>query len=270
MIPKIIHYCWFGGKEKPESVNKNIATWKKFCPDYKIIEWNESNFDIAENDYCREAYEAHKWAFVSDYVRLKVLYKYGGIYMDTDVEVIQSLDEFLSYGAFSGYESENKIPTGTMGGCARNDWIGFLLSDYNTRHFKKIGGEEMFDTTTNTSVITRLTVEKYNLFLDGRMKIFGDNIAIFPVDFFCAKSPDTGKVCKTINTHTIHHFTSSWLPDNLKKKKSFRWWLVDVFGVVLGSIIFKIYDYPRHAKERITQAFEKHVQPFLYGRSKDY
>lgn len=140
MIPKIIHYCWFGGKEKPELVNIYIATWKEFCPDYKIIEWNESNFDVAENDYCREAYEAHKWAFVSDYVRLKVLYEYGGIYMDTDVEVVKTFDEFLHYGAFSGYESKDKIPTGTMGGSAKNEWIKLLLDDYDSRHFNVFSG----------------------------------------------------------------------------------------------------------------------------------
>ena len=103
MIPKIIHYCWFGGKEKPEDVKRYIASWEKYCPDYEIKEWNESNFDIHENDYCREAYEAKKWAFVTDYVRLKALYEEGGFYMDTDVEVVKSLDPLRVYDAVSGY-----------------------------------------------------------------------------------------------------------------------------------------------------------------------
>ena len=104
MIPKIIHYCWFGRKPKSEEFNKYLESWKRFCPDYEIKEWNESNFDLNKNDYCREAYEAKKWAFVADYVRLKVLEKYGGIYMDTDVELIKSLDKFLHYNAFMCFE----------------------------------------------------------------------------------------------------------------------------------------------------------------------
>ncbi len=100
MIPKKIHYCWFGGKEKPEDVKRYIASWKKYCPDYEIKEWNESNFDIHENDYCREAYEAKKWAFLTDYVRLKALYEEGGFYMDTDVEVVKSLDPLRVYDSY--------------------------------------------------------------------------------------------------------------------------------------------------------------------------
>lgn len=101
MIPKIIHYCWFGGNPLSEEAKYYISTWKKYCPDYEIREWNESNFDINENDYCREAYEKKKWAFVTDYVRLKALYEFGGVYMDTDVEVVKSLDPLLSYDALS-------------------------------------------------------------------------------------------------------------------------------------------------------------------------
>ena len=102
MIPKKIHYCWFGGKEKPEDVKRYIASWKKYCPDYEIKEWNESNFDIRENNYCREAYEAKKWAFVTDYVRLKALYEDCFFYMDTDVEVVKSLDPHRVSDAVSG------------------------------------------------------------------------------------------------------------------------------------------------------------------------
>lgn len=101
MIPKIIHYCWFGGKPLPDEVKKYMETWKKYCPYYEITEWNESNFDVNQNQYCREAYEAGKWAFVSDYARLKILYDYGGIYMDTDMEVCKPLDSLASYAFWS-------------------------------------------------------------------------------------------------------------------------------------------------------------------------
>ena len=96
VIPKIIHYCWFGGNPKSEKIQWYIDTWSKYCPDYRIIEWNENNFDVEENIYCKEAYAARKWAFVSDYVRIKVLYEYGGIYMDTDIEVVKNLDDLVT------------------------------------------------------------------------------------------------------------------------------------------------------------------------------
>lgn len=177
MIPKKIHYCWFGGKEKPEDVKKYIASWKKYCPDYEIKEWNESNFDIHENDYCREAYEAKKWAFVTDYVRLKALYEEGGFYMDSG-----------------------------------NEWIGMLIHNYDHRHFLRKDGT--CDTTTNVIVITDLTVKKYGLHLHGQKLLFGHNMALLPFDYLCAKDLDTGEICKTSNTYTIHHFAASWLPED--------------------------------------------------------
>lgn len=212
MIPKKIHYCWFGGKEKSEDVKKYIASWKKYCPDYEIKEGNESNFDVHENDYCREAYEAKNWAFVTDYVRLKALYEEGGFYMDTDVEVVKSLDTIRVYDAVSGYESATHIPTGTMGACRDNEWIGMLLHNYDHRHFLRKEGT--CDTTTNVVVITDLTVKKYGLHLHGQKLVFGHNMVLLPFDYLCAKDLDTGEICKTSNTYTIHHFAASWLPED--------------------------------------------------------
>ena len=192
MIPKIIHYCWFGKKSKPTKTEEYISSWKKYCPDYEIREWNESNFDINENAYCREAYEAQKWAFVTDYVRLKVLYEYGGIYMDTDVEVVKNLDSLCVYDAVSGYESNTSISTGTMVSCQHNEWIGMLLDSYVDRHFIQKNGN--MDTTTNVKTITSLTSEKYHLKLNGELTFFGNNMVILPFDYLCAKSWKNGKV----------------------------------------------------------------------------
>lgn len=115
MIPKIIHYCWFGGNPLPPLVQKCIKSWKKYCPDYEIVRWDESNFDISGSPlYVKQAYDKKKWAFVSDYVRLWALVNYGGVYMDTDVEVIQPIDRFLRESAFSGFEATDRIPTGIM------------------------------------------------------------------------------------------------------------------------------------------------------------
>ena len=235
MIPKIIHYCWFGGNQLTDEVKKYITSWRRFCPDYKIIEWNESNFDINENNYVREAYIAKKWAFVTDYVRLKVLYEYGGIYMDTDVEVIKPLDDLLIYDAVSGYESKTSIPTGTMAACRGNRWIKILLDDYNNRHFLKIDGT--IDTTTNVQVITRLTSSKYNLELDGTTQKFGGNMILLPFDYLCAKSYQTGKIIKTDNTYTIHHFKGSWLTNNDKKRViEYRRWFNKLNKILPFSI----------------------------------
>lgn len=111
MIPKIIHYCWFGGGPKPKSVEKYIRSWKKYCSDYEIIEWNEDNFDISSSPlYVKQAYAAKKWAFVSDYARLKVVFECGGIYFDTDVQVIKNIDTLLQYDTFFGFENCGVIP----------------------------------------------------------------------------------------------------------------------------------------------------------------
>ena len=135
MIPKIIHYVWVGGKPLTPLAKKCIASWKKYCPDYEIRRWDENNFNINENLYCKEAYENKKWAFVSDYIRVKVLYDYGGIYMDTDVEVIKPLDRFLVHKAFSGYENETSIPTGIIASEKKGKWIEALLRDYDDKKF---------------------------------------------------------------------------------------------------------------------------------------
>lgn len=214
MIPKLIHYCWFGGKEKSEDVKKYIASWRKYCPDYEIKEWNESNFDINENDYCREAYEAKKWAFVTDYVRLKALFEEGGFYMDTDVEMVKSLNPLCSYDAVFGYESATQIQTGIMGACLGNEWIGMLLHDYDHRHFLLKDGT--YDTTTNVKVVTDLTVKKFGLHLHGQKLDFGHNMIILPFDFLCAKDFISGQIMQTSNTYTVHHFEGSWYNDEDK------------------------------------------------------
>lgn len=229
MIPKIIHYCWFGGNPKPDDVKAYISSWKKFCPDYKIQEWNESNFDVNENTYCKEAYQAKKWAFVTDYVRLKALYEVGGFYMDTDVEVVKNLDPLRIYNAVSGYESKTRIPTGTMAACRDNEWIGMLLEDYEHRHFVKKDGQ--YDLTTNVKIITKLTAQKYNLDLNGKKTVFGDNMILLPFEYLCAKSWKNGKIIKTEDTFTIHHFNGTWLSKSGQFKMLIRRKICKFFGL---------------------------------------
>lgn len=238
MIPKKIHYCWFGGKELPEDVKSYIETWKKYCPDYEIIEWNENNFDVTQNQYCKEAYEAKKWAFVSDYARLKVLYDFGGIYMDTDVEVVRPLDDLLQYNWFSGFESEDRIPTGTMGAGWNSTVIKIFLDNYNERHFIKDDGS--FDLTTNVEVMTKLLKEKYKVQLNNTRQIFDNNSLLLPFDYLCAKSFFTGEISKTENTYTIHHFKGTWRTKNDIKKDKVRKILVKCFGESFVKLLFKM------------------------------
>jgi len=211
MIPKKIHYCWFGGNPLPETAKKYMNTWKKYCPDYEIIEWNEKNFDITQNQYCQEAYKAKKWAFVSDYARLKVLYEYGGIYMDTDVEVVKPFDDLLKEYNFFACVEGDKISIGTFGTIAKNSYIKLLLDKYQNRKFIKENGK--FDYTTNLKIVTEVTAQKYKVdFLKFKNNIiFGNKNVIFTQDYFIAKDYVTGTLQVTDNTFAIHHFDGSWL-----------------------------------------------------------
>ena len=158
MIEKTIHYCWFGGKPKPKSAIKCINSWKKYCPDYKIVEWNENTFDLNSNAYVKEAYENKKWAFITDYVRLFAIYNFGGIYMDTDVEVLKPLDQFLDCDGFTGFESERNMVTGIMAGAKGSKMYKVLLDYYQDKHFVNPDGS--LDLTTNTETITKIFLEK--------------------------------------------------------------------------------------------------------------
>ena len=213
MIPKTIHYCWFGGNPLPEDAKYCIASWKKYCPDYKIIEWNESNFDLSCNDYVKEAYENKKWAFITDYVRLYAMYTHGGIYMDTDVEVLKPLDRFLSDKGFSGFENEKSIPTGIMASEKGNKLIKMLLDDYTGRHFIVDG---KMDLTTNVDTITRICVEEGFILNNTLQEVY--DFKFYPKDFFCPKNSQTLKLELTENTYTIHHFAGSWVQESTKLK----------------------------------------------------
>ncbi len=210
MIPKKIHYCWFGGNPLPKLAKKCIKSWKKYCPDYEIIRWDESNFDISNAPlYVQQAYNAKKWAFVTDYVRLCAMVTYGGIYMDTDVEVIRSLDCFLEHKAFSGFEDEVHIQTGIM--ACEKDFSLFkeFLDYYKDAVF--INQDGTYNLTTNVIVMTDI-VGKYGLRRDGTYQIVGD-MALYPKEYFCPLYFNS-----TENTYTIHWFAGSWLP-----KESTEW-----------------------------------------------
>lgn len=218
MIPKKIHYCWFGKGEMPELTKKCINSWKKYLPDYELILWSEDNFDINSNQYVKEAYEAKKYAFVSDYVRLYSLYNYGGIYMDTDVEVLKTLDKYLEHSAFTGCESDMMCVTGTMGAEKGHKWIGDLLDEYNDKKF--ILDDGSYNLATNTQMITKTTKDKYGWESKNKYQVLKGDLHIYPFEVFCAKDCTNGKIKSSNNTYTIHHFSGSWLTktDKLKQK----------------------------------------------------
>lgn len=232
-IPKMIHYIWVGGKEKSDLAKKCMESWKKFCPDYEIKEWNENNFDMEQNLYLKQAFEAKKFAFVSDYMRLKILYDYGGIYMDTDVELTKPLDEFLKHRAFSGFENQVWMPTAVMGAEPKHIWIKRMLSIYDNLPF--INKDGSFNLTTNVTYMSIVTRKFYNVKLDNTYQELEDGIVIYPNDWFCPKDYVTQKILATQNTHAIHHFNGSWLTNKAKRLDK----MVVMLRKMLGEKLFK-------------------------------
>ncbi|MEG2263172.1 MAG: glycosyltransferase [Acinetobacter sp.] len=213
MISKIIHYCWFGGNDLPESEKRCIASWSKILPDYQIQRWDESNFDVTQNSYVYEAYQRKKYAFVSDYVRLYALVTQGGIYMDTDVEVIQRLDEFLSLEAFSGFENYESISTGLMGSVQGFRGFDELLHQYDDRHFIQPDGT--LDRTTNVKVITDYYFQRG--LKRNNTKQMVEGFTVFPSQYFCPALEDRKISMKGV--YTIHYKNGSWLTEKERKKR---------------------------------------------------
>lgn len=212
MIPKIIHYCWFGRGEMPKLIKKCIKSWKKFCPDYEIMLWNEDSFDINSTIWTKQAYESKKYAFVSDYVRLKALHEYGGIYLDTDVELIQPLDELLQLDAFSGFENGTTVQTGVIGSIKEHEVIKRWLSHYDNKSYI-VNGEPIME--PNVSFITEDLISR-GLIMDDSLQVI-DGMTIYPQTWFCPLSVISIEKKITENTHAIHHFTSTWRTDKAKK-----------------------------------------------------
>ena len=206
MIPKIIHCCWFGGAPIPKSVQSCINTWKRHLPDYEIMIWTEKEFNPKISvPYVSEAYECGKFAFVSDYVRLYALYKFGGVYLDTDVEVIRPFEPMMSNNAFMCFESKDRLSTATIAASPSSDWVLHLLKSYETRHFLCDG---KMDLTTNVEYISQYFVGR-GLTQTGEFQVV-DDVAIYPSEYFSPKSWGTGKYNVTSRTIAIHHFAGTW------------------------------------------------------------
>lgn len=226
LIPRIIHYCWFGKKEKSELAKKCIESWNDKLKGYEIIEWNERNFNIKKAPrFVREAYKVGKYAFVADFVRLYALYNYGGIYLDTDVEVLKNFDKFLGYRSFIGYEDNRSkicMQTGVIGAVKDNGIISDWMEYYYNSQFILPNGE--YNTRTNVDVITEILVCK-GLILDEKYAVVQNDMHVFPKDYFCPKDPDDN-INLTENSVCIHYYSGSWCRVIPKKHR----WIVNIIG----------------------------------------
>jgi mannosyltransferase OCH1-like enzyme len=222
-IPRLIHYCWFGGKPLPALAKKCIKSWKRHLSDYKIILWDETTFDIAAHPYTREAYNAKKWAFITDYIRLYVLYHFGGIYLDTDIEVIKQLNRFLADPAFTCFEPPDYIypdkiviQTGMIGAEKGNVWVKKMLDYYENKRFLDKNGVP--DLTANPVPLTDITVREFGLKLDQSFQRLMNAVVIYPQEYFCPINWKDRKIKKTKNTYAIHYFSGSWISDEVSSK----------------------------------------------------
>ena len=222
MIPKRIHYCWFGRGDKPKLVQKCIKSWTKHCPDYEIIEWNEDNYDLSTAPlFVKQAIEAKKWAYATDYIRLKVVYDHGGVYLDTDVEVIKSMDSLLKDTAFFGFQNKCNVATGLGFGAEKgNALLLDLMKGYEGIPFIFEDGSM---NATPCPLRDAPVFEQYGLKQDGSEQYLNGNIHIYPMEFFSPFDYRTGHMKKTKHTVSIHWFAASWFSEKQLRRRRIRW-----------------------------------------------
>lgn len=228
MIPKIIHYCWFGKGPKDKLFKKCYKSWQKYFPDYKIIEWNEDNFDFRNNSYAKEAYNAKKYAFVSDYARLKILYDNGGIYFDTDVEVLKKFEKAFLENGYLAKEKDNIINTG-LGFAVppQSKIIKIMLDDYQNIHFiDKDGNMDLKPCTirnTNSLLKRGYIIDKKNLPID--------NIKVYSREYFCGFDLDNNHTIISNKTYTLHHYSGTWLSKKYRVKQKLKRLISKIIGI---------------------------------------
>lgn len=237
MIPKKIHYCWFGRGEKPKLAQKCIASWKKYCPDYEIVEWNEDNFDIAAYPYARYCYEQKKWAFLSDYVRLMVVEKHGGIYFDTDVELLKRPDFLLEHEAFYGFENHSHVNTGQgFGSQAHHATIRAMVDEY----LKLEPNDQGVYSLVGCPKLNTQALLPLGLVLNGLWQ----NVAgaeIYPIEYFNPYESTTGRLNKTENTVSVHWYSMSWLSKGTVLKTKITKPLHRIFGIDRIAKVKKLF-----------------------------
>lgn len=256
MIPKKIHYCWFGGNELSEDAKKCIDSWKKFCPDYEIIEWNEKNYDVTKNKYMKDAFEKKKWAFVSDYARIDVVYQNGGIYLDTDVEILRSLDNLLDNKFYCGWERNDSNENNELyinlglgfGAQKESEILKKILELYENLSFIKEDGNLNL---TPCPIYQTSVMKEFGLDTSNNNMQKNEYYIVYPDDYFSPKSYSTGKINITENTYSIHHFSMSWMD---KKERIWRMReqkLSTKIGEKKAHLIISILSIPNRFKRKI-------------------
>ncbi len=227
-IPKKIHYCWFGNGEKNKTFKKCYESWKKYFPEYEIIEWNENNFNINENLYVKQAYQAKKYAFVSDYARLKILYEYGGIYFDTDVEVLKRIDDSILQNGYFAKEKDNEINTG-LGFCVppKNKFVKIMLDDYkNISFYNKDGSYDLTPCPKRNSK----SILNAGYSISSKCENLG-NIKVYNRNYFCGYDINNNHYIISEKTYTVHHYSASWQSKNQRLKKSLKKFFSKFIGI---------------------------------------
>jgi len=234
-IPKTIHYCWFGGNPLPDSVKQCIESWKKFCPDYEIVRWDESNYDYHQHQFAQKAYEAKKWAFVSDVARLDIVYQHGGIYLDTDVELLRSLDPFLENQAFMGFEQGRNVATGLGFGAEKgNPVIKANLDAYQELRFVMENGRVG---PISCPIITTAVLEKIGLEKKDTLQEL-EGITVYPSSVFCPQLFLNGTADIKEDTVSIHRYAATWTTDEEKRDARKR---IAIY-TKHGKLVLSIYD----------------------------
>ncbi|MDR1001010.1 MAG: glycosyl transferase [Clostridiales bacterium] len=249
MIPKIIHYAWFGDNSIPEKENAFIEKWKALMPDYEFCLWNEDNYEVTKIEYTKQAYEKKKYAFVTDYVRLDVPYTHGGIFLDTDVEVIKKYDDLLGDEAFAGFQLHTcRVNAGSaIGACAGNPVLKEMRDDYERRSFINPDGSLNLTTCTfyQTSVL-----KKHGL-KDNDTKQELNGFCVYPSEYFCPMNIQTGEITITPNTYSIHHYSASWKSDFDVERIKLRRKLYKRFGLFGANIISVVIACAKHTVKNV-------------------
>jgi mannosyltransferase OCH1-like enzyme len=264
-IPKIIHYAWLGGGVIPENDKKCIESWRKFCPDYEIKRWDESNYDTAKNVYMKEAYQSRKWGFVSDFLRLDVVYNYGGIYFDTDVELVRNIDELLHNEAYAGFEiaAKNTVYVNFglgFGAVAAHPTIKKIMDTYTDLHFIKSDGS--LNLVTCPIYQTRV-LQQLGLSIENKIQNM-NGFVIYPTEYFCPLNCCTGEINITDNTYSIHHYSASWMSEADRERRFLRKKYYKLFGRLGSEIASTIVAYSKYYGIRAGVEIVKK----LYGRKK--
>lgn len=237
MIPKVIHYCWFGHNPLPKDVLNCISSWRKYCPEYEIRQWDESNFDVTVHPYVKEAYKAKKWAFVTDFARLYILEHEGGIYLDTDVELISSLDSILQHDCVLNEEIPGRVNTGVgFASVAHHQAVKAMLAEYDGVHF--INSHGIMDVTPcpirNTSALNKLGYHR------GETLLEHIDCMVLPPEYMSPINSETGEKKITLHTVSIHHFAGSWKTESEKKSYCLKQRLQKKYGKI-GYFLYLLY-----------------------------